>query len=328
VTENVSYAALFEPLVVRGKTFRNRIVMPPMVSVRNILSGEGRRWYAEHARGGVGLVIVEGTPLGLLVDEFLPELRMLVDAVHEHGSLIAIQLFTNGQPGSGTTFFEKAFEPHELTREELAGLIRHFGRAAAVCRQAGFDGVEPHGAHGYFLTRCFSPLHNHRKDEYGGPVTNRMRTAVEICRKIRSTARGKMLLLYRHSPVEEEEGGYGLADTIRLVTKLVQEGVDILDISPSHGERDGEYSEAVRLAADRPIIARGGLDEPDRALAMLTNHRADLIAVGRGLIADPDWPNKLREGRLDDIVKCIRCNEKCYGNLKKRIPIACTQWRK
>jgi len=326
MAETISYAPLFEPVAVRGKTFRNRIVMPPMVSLRNILSAEGRRWYAEHARGGVGLVIVEGTPLGLLVEEFLPELRMLVEAVHEHGSLIAIQLFTNGQAEPGTTFFEQAVQPHELTREQLAGLIRHFGRSAAVCRQAGFDGVEPHGAHGYFLTRCFSPHENRRTDEYGGSVTNRMRTALEVCRRIRSAIGGKMLLLYRHSPVEEAEGGYGLADTIRLVTALVQAGVDILDVSPSHGDRDGEYSEAVRLAADRPVIARGGLDEPDRALAMLNNRRADLIAVGRGLIADPEWPNKLREGRLGDIVKCIRCNEKCHGNLKKRIPIACTRW--
>ena len=327
MTENVSFAGLFEPLSVREKTFRNRIVMPPMVTVRDILSQEGRAWYAEHARGGVALVIVEATPLGLLVTESMPELRMLVDAVHAEGALIAIQLFTNGQPEPGKAFFEDALDPHDLTREQLLGLIDHFGRAAGICREAGFDGVEPHGAHGYFLTRCFSTHQNQRKDEYGGPVENRMRTAVEVCRKIRAAVGEDMLLLYRHTPVEEAEAGYRLADTIRLATALVEEGVDILDISPSHGDREGEYSEAVQLAADRPVIARGGLDEPDRALAMLANHRAELIAVGRGLIADPQWPNKIRDGRLGEIVKCIRCDEKCFGNLKKRVPIACTQWR-
>ncbi len=327
MTENVSFAELFEPLSVRDKAFRNRIVMPPMVSVRDILSEEGRGWYAERARGGVALVIVEATPLGLLVTESIAALRMLVDAVHAEGALIAIQLFTNGQPEPGKLFFEKALEPHDLTKEQLLGLIGHFGRAAGVCREAGFDAVEPHGAHGYFLMRCFSTHHNQRKDGYGGAVENRMRTAAEVCRSIRASIGDDMLLLYRHTPVEQVEAGYGLADTIRLVTGLVSEGVDILDISPSHGERDGEYSEAVRLAADRPVIARGGLDEPDRALAMLANRRADLIAVGRGLIADPQWPDKVREGRLDEIVKCIRCDEKCFGNLKKRIPIACTQWR-
>ncbi|KPJ55875.1 MAG: hypothetical protein AMS16_03490, partial [Planctomycetes bacterium DG_58] len=122
MTENVSFAELFEPLSVRDKTFRNRIVMPPMVSVRDILSEEGRSWYAEHARGGVALVIVEATPLGLLVTESIPALRMLVDAVHAEGALIAIQLFSNGQPQPGKVFFEKAREPHDLTREQLLGL--------------------------------------------------------------------------------------------------------------------------------------------------------------------------------------------------------------
>ena len=154
-----------------------------------------------------------------------------------------------------------------------------------------------------------------------------MRMAVEICRRIRESVDDATILLYRHTPVEEAEAGYGLADAIRLATALVEAGVDVLDISPSHGERDGEYSEAVRLAADRPVVARGELDEVDRALAMLTNDRADLIAVGRGLIADPEWPHKVREGRLDEIVKCIRCNEKCFGNLNERTPSACTQWR-
>jgi len=327
MTQDVSYSELFQPLELRGHTFRNRVVMPPMVTVRDILGDDGRAWYVDRARGGVALVIVEATPLGLLVESSIPALRALVDAVHAEGALIAIQLFTNGQPTPGKVFFEEPVPPHELTKPQLKGLIDHFARAAEVCAKADFDGVEPHGAHGYFLTRCFSTHENKRRDEYGGAVENRMRTAVEVCRNIRKSVGDEMLLLYRHTPVEEAEAGYGLADTIRLATALAEEGVDILDISPSHGERDGEYSEAVRLASDRPVIARGGLDEPDRALAMLNNRRADLIAVGRGLIADPEWPNKVRDGRFRDIVKCIRCNEKCFGNLNKRIPIACTQWR-
>jgi len=327
MSDVISYAPLFEPLEVRGHTFRNRIVMPPMVTVRDILTDAGRAWYAEHARGGVSMVIVEATPLGLLVEENLGPLRELVDAIHAGGALAGVQLFTNGQPEPAEVFFEPPLDPHDLSREQLVGLIDHFARAAAVCRQAGFDAVEPHGAHGYFLMRCFSTHDNRRTDRYGGDVEGRMRTALEICRKIRAAVDEGMLLLYRHTPVEEVEAGYGLADTIRLATGLAAEGVDVFDISPSHGDRDGEYSEAVKLSSHRPVIARGELDEPDRALAVLTNERADLIAVGRGLIADPEWPNKVREGRLDEIVTCVRCNEKCYGNLKKRIPIACTQWR-
>ncbi len=325
--EAISYAPLFEPFEIKGKTLRNRIVMPPMVTMRGILSEEGRRWYASHASGGVGLVIIEATPLGLLVPENIPALKMLVDAVHAEGALIAIQLFTNGQNEPQTAFFVPAREPHELTKPELKSLIARFGEAAAVCRDAGFDGVEPHGAHGYFLTRCFSPIHNRREDEYGSTLEGRMKTAVEVTKKIRKTVGKEMLVLYRHTPVEEAEAGYGLADTIRLVTALSAAGVDVFDVSPSHGDREGEYSEAVKLASSRPVIARGGLDEPDVALSMLNNNRADLVAVGRGLIADAEWPAKVRAGRIKEIVKCIRCNEKCFGNLKKRIPIACTQRR-
>jgi 2,4-dienoyl-CoA reductase-like NADH-dependent reductase (Old Yellow Enzyme family) len=273
----------------------------------------------------VALVIVEATPLGKVVDEAIPRLRQLVDAVHAAGALIALQLFSNGQPDPGKIFFESAREPHELTRDELRGLIVHYARAAGVARRAGFDGVEPHGAHGYFLMRCFSPARNRREDDYGGSMENRMRTAIEVCRGIRAKIGDGMLLLYRHTPAEENDSGYGLADTIRFVKALAQEHVDVLDISPSHGDRDGEYSEAVKLATNLPVIARGGLDDPDRALSMLCNKRADLIAVGRGLIADSEWPNKVREGRLKDIVKCVRCNEKCFGNLRKREPISCTQ---
>ncbi len=327
MTEPISYAALFEPVEVKEKHFRNRLVMPPMVTVRNILDEDGRAWYAEHARGGVALVIVEATPLGLLVPENVPALKRLTEAVHAEGALVAIQMFTNGQPEPGTVFFEEAMEPHELTKAQLKGLIARFGDAAAVCREAGFDGVEPHGAHGYFLTRCFSPLHNKRDDAYGGTLEGRMRTSLEICRKARRAIGREMLLLYRHTPVEEAEAGYGLADTIRLTNALAAAGVDVFDVSPSHGDREGEYSEAVKLATGRPVIARGQLDEPDRAIAMLANNRADFVAVGRGLIADPQWPNKVRDGRLGEIVKCIRCNEKCFGHLSKRIPIACTQWR-
>ena len=320
------YAELFEPFTIKGFTLRNRIVMPPMVTVRNILGEDGRQWYREHAEGGVGLVIVEATPLGLLAEESVPALGELVDAVHGAGALIAVQLYSNGNPAPESVFFEKAHDPHELTREQLVGLTDHFARAATVCRQAGFDGVEPHGAHGYFLTRCFSPLCNKRDDDYGGTLEGRMRMAVEVCRKVRAAIGDEMLLLFRHTPVEEEDGGYTLDDTIQLMHALVAEGVDVLDISPSHAERDGVYSEAVRRETGRPVIARGEMDEPDRAVAMLTHGWADLVAVGRGLIADAQWPNKVRAGRLDDIVKCVRCNEMCFGHLTKRIPIACTQW--
>ncbi|MFO7916583.1 MAG: NADH:flavin oxidoreductase, partial [Anaerolineae bacterium] len=196
--------------------------------------------------------------------------------------------------------------------------------AAQVCARAGFDGVEPHGAHGYLLNQFFSPVKNQRTDDYGGSLQNRMRLGLDIVAAIRPICdEEEMLLLYRHTPVGE---GYGIADSLRLGEALVEAGLDILDLSPSSIEAPGDRA-APFQSLGVPLIAVGELAVVERALEVLNEERADLVAIGRGLIADPDWPIKVREGRYDEIVRCIRCDEKCHGNLRKGIPIACTQWQ-
>jgi 2,4-dienoyl-CoA reductase (NADPH2) len=201
-------------------------------------------------------------------------------------------------------------------------MIARYATATRICRDAGFDGIEPHGAHGFLLNRFFSPAHNPRTDAYGGSLENRMRLALEIVRAVREAAGEDLLLLYRHTPVTE--GSYGLDDSLVLARRLVDAGVDILDISPC-GETPGELAKPFR-AFGVPVIAVGNLDIPDRAAEVLRGERADLIAVGRALIADPDWPLKARAGRWEAITRCVRCNEKCFGNLRRNEPIACTRW--
>ncbi len=134
----------------------------------------------------------------------------------------------------------------------------------------------------------------------------------------------RFLVLYRHTP--REDGGDTIDDSIAFVNALVDDGADIIDISPASNREPADLAAPIKQAVDCPVIAVNDMDDPERAVAALQDNRADLIAIGRGLIADPQWPNKVREGRLGEIVECLKCNEKCHGNLSKGLPIACIQW--
>jgi 2,4-dienoyl-CoA reductase-like NADH-dependent reductase (Old Yellow Enzyme family) len=312
---------LFTPLQIAHKTVRNRIVMPPMVVNRD-LAGEtgdaarsGRAWYGRRAQGGVGLVIVEATNVVDFGDRYTADnLHPLVDAIHAGGALAAIQLYP-GVRGQATT-------PAQMTLEQIDGLVDHYRVAAEVCAQAGFDGIEPHGAHGYLLNQFYSPQQNARTDAYGGDRAGRMRLALRIVDTVRPIVLGAgMILLYRHTPVGK---GYGIKASLVLAEALVQAGVDVLDLSPSSHAAPGDRA-APFMALGVPVIAVNGLDRAERALEVLREGRASLVAVGRGLIADPDWPRKVREGRLDEIVACVQCDG-CHEDLRAGIPVGCSQW--
>ena len=306
---------LFAPLQVKRKTLRNRMVMPPMAVNRGLNTPEGREWYGRRAEGGVGLVIVEGTDVRSFGSGCTGEsLRPLVEAIHRGGALAAIQLFpgVRDQPAS----------PAELTIEEIEGLVAGYRVAAEICAEAGFDGVEPHGAHSYLLNQFFSPEKNRRADEYGGALAGRMRLAlrvVEVMRPIASQA--EMLILYRHTPVWL---GYGIEESVSLGRELVAAGVYILDISPASDAAPGDRA-APFMALGVPVIAVNELDRLPRVLEVLCENRASLVAIGRGLIADPDWPTKVREGRLGEIIACTYCN-RCFDDLGQGMAVGCSQW--
>jgi 2,4-dienoyl-CoA reductase-like NADH-dependent reductase (Old Yellow Enzyme family) len=313
-------SALFEPLEVKGYTFANRIVMPPMASNRGVVSAEALDWYAEHAAGGVGLVIVEAVAVGRFGrDLSVEQLSRLAGVIHAGGALAAMQLF----PMTDRRPFGWDARPADLQPSQIRELVLEFEAASRICAEAGFDGVEPHGAHGFLLNRFFSPKDNERTDKYGGTPAKRMRLGLEITRAARRGVGEDRLLLYRHTPVQED--GYGLDESLAFAEKLVGSGIDILDISPASAQAPADLAAPFRRFGV-PVIGVGLLDDVERALEALTQGRADLVAIGRGLIADRLWPRKVREGRLAEIVKCIRCDEKCYGNLNKGLPIECTQW--
>ena len=307
---------LFRPLEVKGKSLRNRIVMPPMVTRRKITAEDGIAWYGEHAAGGVALAIVEATGVPGFGEELTAEkLKPLVDAIHSGGALAAIQLFPIA--------FGQSESPAGLSSSDIERIIQQYRSAAGICAAAGFDGVEPHGAHGYLLNQFFSTSANARKDAYGESLQNRMRLGLEVTRACVNGAGPDMIILYRHTP--RAEAGYTLEESVAFAKELVMAGVDILDMSPSSADAPGDLAQPfVELGV--PVITVGRLDQVERAVEAIEDRRADLVAVGRGLIADPKWAEKVREGRLDEIVECVGCDEMCFGNLREGKPIACMQW--
>ena len=314
-TARLDIRPLFEPLQVRDHTIANRIVMPPMVQLRDLTTDEGIEWYGEHSRGGPGLVIVEATAVNRFGSELTAtNLRPLVASIHDGGALAAIQLFP--------VAFRREVMPAELTRGEIDDMVDEYCVATEVCLEAGFDGVEPHGAHDYALNRFFSPERNRRTDEYGpGSLENRMRLALRIVEAIRPLCDPAGLVLYRHTPTGP---GYGMEDSLNLAGELVRAGVDVLDISPSSDRIAGDLAAPFRRFGV-PVIAVGHLDEVETALDILAQERGDLCAIGRGLIADPEWPCKVRENRRDDIIVCERCDEGCFGNLHRGVVVECIQ---
>jgi 2,4-dienoyl-CoA reductase-like NADH-dependent reductase (Old Yellow Enzyme family) len=305
---------LFETLNVQGRKFRNRVVMPPMVVNRDITRSDGVRWYARRAEGGVGLVIVEATAVNRFGSELTAaSLRPLVQSVHDAGALIAIQLFPVTRGRSVT--------PADVGPDELESIAENYRTAAGICAAAGFDGVEPHGAHGYLLNQFFSPVQNTRTDQYGGALENRMRMALRVVRICRTALGNDHLLLYRHTPVGQ---GYGIEESLELARALIAAGVDLLDLSPSSHSAPGDRA-APFAGLGVPVIAVGELDIVSRALEVLNEDRADLVAIGRGLIADPDWPQKVAEGRLDEIVRCVQCDG-CHRDLRQGVEVECRQW--
>jgi NADPH2 dehydrogenase len=307
---------LFASLSIKHRLLRNRLVMPPMVVNRGITTPEGIAWYERRARGGAGLVIVEATWITRFGRELTAEnLRPLVVAMHEAGALAAIQLFAATPDG--------ARSPAELSLTDIDILVDAYARAAEICAEAGFDGIEPHGAHGYLLNRFFSPVQNERTDEYGGDtLENRSRLALRIVEAITPICGPHMLLLYRHTPIGQ---GYGLQDSLLLGAALVNAGVDILDISPASVEAPGDLAAPFRRLG-APVIAVNEMDRPERAVEAIAEERADLVAVGRGLIADPDWPLKIRYHRTDDILPCIYCDD-CHADLRQGRFVRCSQWK-
>jgi 2,4-dienoyl-CoA reductase-like NADH-dependent reductase (Old Yellow Enzyme family)/thioredoxin reductase len=307
-------------------------------------------YLVERARGGVSMITVEDTvvdypggkdaptQLRLDSDEFIYGLGDMVEAIHEHGVKVA----TNPQHAGRQTDLSNTNGvqlvapssiplpgypiPRALSIEEIQGIEDKFADAVLRSKRVGFDAVELHAAHGYLFTQFFSPRTNRRDDLYGGSLENRARFSIEVVEKVREKVGNSFPVIYRFSAEENVEGGFTIEDSKRLVRWLEDAGVDAFHVStgtyesqcwnvPCYDMPRGllvNLAGEIRKTVSVPVITVGRLD-PETAVKALEDGKADIAAIGRPLIADPEWPKKVREGRLEDIRPCIYCNQGCIG---------------
>jgi len=332
-------ATLFDPLRIKGIELKNRIVFAPLVTNFGLRNEKAHNYFAERAKGGAGLIIVHGTPVDIfLKDWVVKDLEPLVQRVHEQGANIAIQLWhgneLNGQavaPSARGSF-------RQISREEIRTVVDKFAMAARKCRDAGFDGAEVHGAHGYFINQFFSPLTNQRTDEYGGNTEKRMLLALEIIVAMREAAGEKFLLIYRHSAIDGLPGGTSIDESGRLAKALENHWLDIFDVSAGFGQESSlsipdasapsgthaDLAGRIKAGISIPVIAVGRIQSRAAAERILTEGKADLVALGRQLLADPFWPKKVQEGREGEVVLCNYCNT-CTKEMRAGRPIICAQ---
>jgi 2,4-dienoyl-CoA reductase-like NADH-dependent reductase (Old Yellow Enzyme family) len=340
-----NFAALFSPFKVKGLEIKNRIVMAPLQLSLGFRSQRTRAFYLERARGGVGAITLAATAVDILASDeawgktgalasFLKGMSALVDAVHDAGAKIGIQLWhgTNYPAGlSGVAGEVVAPSPaggaRELKASEIKDIVGKFAAAAASAKETGLDYVDIHGAHAYLLHRFFSPLDNHRSDKYGGSVEKRMTMAVEVVKAVRKAVGVDFPILWRLSADEGIVGGITLEHSLKLAQALKKAGIDVIDVSygrharqimPSKRQPMGTYvsqAEAIKKAVDIPVIAVGRINSPELAAEIISQNRADLVSLGRQLITDPEWANKAREGRFAAIIACDSCNKNCVKSI-------------
>lgn len=311
---------MFTPFELKNITIPNRIVMPPMCMYSATEEGQVTDWhlihYGSRAVGKVGLIILEATAvekrgrlsgrdLGIWEDSQIEGLRRVVEICRAHGSVVGIQLAHAGRKAWGDELvapsaiaFPGFAVPHALSRAEIAEVVESWRQAARRTREAGFDVLQIHAAHGYLIHEFLSPLSNQRTDEYGGSLENRMRFLLEIVEAVQTEWPADKPLSVRLSAVDYLEGGLTLKDTVEISKALQAKGVDLLDISsggilsarielgPGYQVR---FAEVVKQATGLPTIAVGLITSVELAQEIISNGRADFVALGRELLRNPHW---------------------------------------
>lgn len=333
---------------------RNRLVMPPMsvnfgVDEQGLVTVRHRAYLAARARAGTGMIVVGGGavhPDGLDLpkmprawdDLFIPALALLAAEVKAHGARIGLQLLHGGRqafhdrrvaPSPLPSLAVVKGVPRELSRNEILELVGCHAEAARRARDAGFDFVEIHAAHGYLISEFLSPNANRRSDDYGGCFENRIRFLLEILAAIKHRCGTDFPVGVRYNGTDHLDGGWTLDDALQLAPRLEAAGADWLHVSagvygsfpvtiPSMYEPFGLFvhlAEAVKRTVAIPVIAVGRIKDPVLADRLIAEGRADLVAMGRAHIADPELAAKAAQGRLQELRPCIGCCRGCIQSV-------------
>lgn len=356
----MSYDALFSPIKLRGLELKNRIVLPgmntKMVKDKHHVADDMIQYHAARAAGGCGLNIVELVSIckechaylyfGLYSEADRDELKKVTEAIHENGGKAAVQIWHGGFVPAD--FFDKTNveeTPDTVTVERIHEIIKQFGESAKLAVEAGFDALEFHGAHTYLPHEFMNPSLNNRTDEYGNQsLENRCRFNLEVIREMRANMPEDMPLLMRLDAVDELlPKNTTVEETIQFVNWAEEAGVDAIDLSrgnarslatvyevPPYNLEPGfnmENIAKIKKAVNIPVIGVGRVNMPALANKLIEDGEIDMIAIGRAQLADPEWCNKAREGREDEIRRCIGCTEGCYDKVidPKATHITCTR---
>lgn len=360
VVPEQSKLKLLEPITFAGLRLKNRVVMPPMgmgfCHEDGTVSDRVVNYYVRRAESGVAMIVVEnciidpdvlgvGPELNLYEDRFIPGLARLAEAIKKPRAVAGLQLnhmgrqTTLGTPvaPSPISISERGPLPHVLSAAEIRHIIDEFVAASRRAQQAGFDFVEIHAAHGYLACEFLSPLSNQRDDEYGGDFDRRLRFPLEIVRGIRQVCAERFPIQFRLSGSEYCEGGLTVDDTAQIAQRLVEAGVASISVSAGNWQSLhyimgpmfmppgflAEDAARIKRAVTAPVIAVGRIHSLEVAERVLQEGKADLVAVGRALIADAEWVRKIQEGRVDDIRPCISCNT-CVDFVSRALEAKCT----
>ncbi|MCL5773432.1 MAG: NADH:flavin oxidoreductase [Firmicutes bacterium] len=320
---------LFTPITVRDITIKNRIVMPPMAN--DLATEKGGitealiSHYMARAKAKVGLIIVEHSYIekrgqysekqtGIYSDELIPGLCSLAEAIRNCGAISAIQLAHAGlKSKKNATGFLPASpseiaipgeteKPLPLTEDEIKELVVKYRQASRRAKEAGFDIIEIHGAHGFLINDFLSPYTNRRTDSYGGNFEKRLQFPLEVVRTVREEIGSAMPLSFRLPSDDIIAGGITIEDSKRIAVELEAAGVDIMDVSgglsgsrpPGKTEEGYFFSHAheIKKVIKIPVIGVGGVKNPEFADNAVREGIVDMVAVGRALLADPLWAEK------------------------------------
>lgn len=318
------------------------------------------RYYEEKAKGGFGLIIAEDNAVekrgagftklaGLWDDSQIEKHKEFTDRIKIYGTKIFVQIYHAGreasqniigiQPVAPSPIHDPAiFEvPHELSIEEVIELEDKFVDSIVRAQKSGYDGIELHGAHGYLINQFVSPFSNKRTDIYGGNLMNRLRFPLNIIKKAYNKVGKDFVITYRISADEFVEGGLTIEDSKIIVPILESAGIKAIHVSggvyktghlPSAPYQAttalfSDLAKEIKKVVNIPVIAVNKINTPFVAESILKQEKADFVSIGRASIADPEFPNKVLEGRLDDIIPCIACDQGCQGMIAKQEPVSC-----
>ena len=359
----MSHPLLFSPFKLKNVELKNRVAMPPFglnfTGMKRVPNDRLIDFYAERARGGAGLLIVGGAGIdlrgsgfllpGIDSDETIPHWARLCDAVHANGAKIFIQLYHSGRyshqrlakgqqavaPSAVTSRLTRE-EPRALERDEILEIEDLFAQGARRVQESGADGVEIISSAGYLICQFLSPLTNLREDEYGGSFENRCRFGEETLGAVRAAVGDDFAVTMRFSGNDFMPGSNTSRELVDVAKRFAAAGADAFNVTGGWHETPvpqlpavvprGAYSylaAGIREAVDVPIFASNRITVPAQAEALLMDGVCDLVSVGRSLIADPEWPNKAREGRELEIRPCVACLQGCLDKLFSLGQVTC-----